>query len=236
MAPILDTFSAPAFGTADTGEVWTLQQTAPYAPSGAPQAPVASGFTQAGGAAAGTHPTYIDIATIDHGWASGTIELDAAANPAGVSTGGAGIVFRWTDSNNFWHAFRFTSLGGGHFVFLRRVQAGALTNHIAAAIPANVANTLKVEASGSTMKVYWAGVQVGATITHAFNAGATRHGLGSYFQTAGVFLEYRAAPQVGLKVWDGATWVQRPTKVWDGAAWVARPVKVWDGASWVVVA
>ena len=37
-----------------------------------------------------------------------------------------------------------------------------------------------------------------------------------------------------IKVWDGASWVYKPSKVWNGSSWVEKPIKVWDGNSWVI--
>ena len=36
-----------------------------------------------------------------------------------------------------------------------------------------------------------------------------------------------------VKVWLGASWVEKSVKVWNGSAWVVKPVKFWNGAAWV---
>ena len=44
-----------------------------------------------------------------------------------------------------------------------------------------------------------------------------------------------AAPAITgyVKVWTGASWVEKPAKVWNGSAWVTKPAKYYNGASWV---
>ena len=35
------------------------------------------------------------------------------------------------------------------------------------------------------------------------------------------------------KVWNGTSWVVKPTKVWNGSAWVVKPTKFWNGTAWI---
>jgi hypothetical protein len=36
-----------------------------------------------------------------------------------------------------------------------------------------------------------------------------------------------------VKVWNGTSWILKPTKVWTGASWDTKPAKVWNGTAWV---
>lgn len=84
-----------------------------------------------------------------------------------VGTRQLGIIFRFTDSSNFWLA---TNTG------LHRMQAGVLTSNVATWTAFVVGERMKVTLSGSTITVFKNGVSVGTT-SNAFNNTATRHGI-----------------------------------------------------------
>lgn len=68
----------------------------------------------------------------------------------------------------------------------------------------------------------------------ALQIGAKKiNGTGMRWTYAVVEVDYSDPPIPGIKVWDGADFVEKPVKVWDGSEWLAKPVKRWDGADWV---
>lgn len=81
-----------------------------------------------------------------------------------------GVVFRWTDANNFWIATNggvFKIVGGAARA---NPASGALTYTL------NALDRLRVALSGSTIQVYRNGVLLG-TATDSFNSTANRHGI-----------------------------------------------------------
>lgn len=52
---------------------------------------------------------------------------------------------------------------------------------------------------------------------------------GSITGKMGAYVTYTSG---GIPVWNGTTFVKRPTYVWNGTTWVWRPVYFWTGTTW----
>ncbi len=113
------------------------------------------------------------LAYIDHGWSDGTIEADLYGDVLGV-VDDPGLVFRFTDSANFFMAFLTKSIGVQ--IELDKVVAGVITtlsttNITAGTGPWHVKYTL----AGSSITVLVNGVDTNTDID-SFNQTATKHG------------------------------------------------------------
>jgi len=106
--------------------------------------------------------------------ADGTVAVDIVTTAAGTNISNAGLVFRATDRSNYLSA-RLTSIGA---VNVHRVEGGVSTQIFSG--PATYANpgtaVLSADLAGNSIILKVDGVTV-ATLTEAFNASATRHGL-----------------------------------------------------------
>lgn len=84
-----------------------------------------------------------------------------------------GLVARYTDGNNY---FNLRSNSGGGWVFQRR-QGGSWTSLGTLAGTNAAGDVLRIEFSGSTVRAFANGVQVGSDDTTGLNTTATRHGV-----------------------------------------------------------
>jgi phage tail-like protein len=97
--------------------------------------------------------------------------VNVAASYRTVGSRLIGVMFRWTDSANYWIA---TQTG------LFKVVAGVITNPASGALAYPTCapgDRLRVALNGNTITVYKNGVSMGSA-TDSFNATSTRHGVG----------------------------------------------------------
>lgn len=109
-------------------------------------------------------------ADIDSGLADFSLEA-VVVNGTGAEIG---LQARKTDANNYWYC----AVNGDNLYFLK-FEAGVLANITSAiVVDANTGtHTFKVTGVGNDLKFYVDGV-LKLSLTHAFNATATRHGIG----------------------------------------------------------
>lgn len=177
--PITDTFnradSAVTLGTASDGiHVWTartgtwgISSNRAYSPS------------------IGSGPGYTgSVATIDAETGDGFLRI--ALSTMRTTTDDAGVVFRYTDTSNFWIAqYSFTSVQ----VKVIKVEAGSLSVVASASFASAIAadgERLMVELSGTSIKLYIED-QLLISTTSSFNQSATNHGL--FVQQTGTRLD-----------------------------------------------
>lgn len=199
MATVFDDFNranSATLGTSSSGAVWTEQLTASYDTfSGATIVPVTSslGIINDGvdGRAyrSGGSGTRLHIATIDSGSPDGTYRI---RNAVSIGPGdGAGLIFRYSDSDHFWFvacitdtspfgfeqiavycfkqngtgiANRTTPLGGGIYLGL---YGGGTPDLVTAVL------------DGDSIEVY-TNDTLRFSGTDSFNNTATKHGIGNY--------------------------------------------------------
>lgn len=191
---VRDTFAGASLSTADTGQAWVLEQVGPFAgpPTFPPAGAVASSFNVSGGKAAGGNANYVNIATVEHGAADLTIEVDVEVPDPGV---GNGVVFRHVDEDNYWLAFLYTSInvGNPNAVFVSKVLAGAWTDEgVAVIAPLSGDQTLRIELAGPQVDVTLVGVGLEYSSVETDHQSATKHGILTYFDTDYRLLAYRA--------------------------------------------
>lgn len=156
MANVTDTFaradSPSSLGTADTGQTWTIRQgvfgivsQTVYAPSG----------------------STLGIATIPCD--ADTVVLIQVTH---IDTrGNSGIVFRWTDNNNYWRLFA----DGSGAIFLQKVSGGTASTVWSGSSFA-AGDQIGASLNGSTIKVLKNNAVL-TTVTDAFNSTSAAHGL-----------------------------------------------------------
>lgn len=112
------------------------------------------------------------IATIDASESDVDIRVKVSASAGG---GNAGLVFRYSDANNYWRAFWDGSSGN---IFLQKVVSGSGTTFVNTGVTGGFAagDQIRVLASGSSIKLYHEGDRYG-TVTDSHNSTATKHGL-----------------------------------------------------------
>lgn len=199
MGLIIDTFSGVSFGTTDTGETWTLQQTPPYDSDGVPAAQEPSVFSVSGGGARGDNGNLISVATIDSGTADGELEADVEFPLPNAQ--GVGLVARYADSSNFWYAVAYNHPGGPpeYRLFLARALAGVEDVPLVTGFSqaAGIA-TLRFTMDGDLLEASISGATL--TLTSTFNQTAPLHGIHSYGLTTPAIYpirEYRAPTALG---------------------------------------
>lgn len=167
--PVTDTFnradSASSLGTASDGihawtartGTWGISSNQAYSPS------------------IGSGPGYTgSVATVNAGTGDGFLRLTLPTMRSTVD--GAGIVFRYTDTSNFWVArYAFTSVQ----VHILKIEAGSLSTFASAAFAAATAadgERLMVELNGTSINLYVED-QLLISTTSSFNQTASDHGL-----------------------------------------------------------
>jgi hypothetical protein len=142
----------------------------------------AGGFADlvfASGAATGT-AAVVSADVVESGLSDSTVSFNA--KPTGAGT--AGAVFRYTDTNNYWFVEWVQSTG---VATVYEKTAGVVTARTSStiAVTASKPVVLAVVLSGTSIKVYINGAQVGSTVTSASHQTATKHGI--YDFGGGVF-------------------------------------------------
>ncbi len=139
-------------------------------------------------------------AVVGGAWSSGAGVMDIVGNAAHLSTGSlawgfintgvadvsiqatqpimggaasfAGILFRYSDDNNYWRLVNFNG-----DTYLQKSVIGVVTTLVGPTSGAANSDVLKVVLSGNTIKAYRNGVQLGTDQSDSFNSTATRHGI-----------------------------------------------------------
>lgn len=143
--------NSSSIGNADSGETWTVWG------GGGVSFGITSNTAYQPTNGSGTN---VDVGTyIDGGTVARTIQVTITTAQTGNSVG-AGLTFRHEDVNNHFLFMFYRSGGGSLFWFLQKVVVGANTT-IANASASAITGTLKVVDTGSNIKVYIDGVQVG---------------------------------------------------------------------------
>ena len=167
--PVTDTFnradSASSLGTASDGVhtwtartgTWGISSNQAYSPS------------------IGSGPGYTgSVATINAGTGNGWLRI--ALPTMRTTADDAGVVFRYTDTSNFWIAqYSFTSVQ----VKIVKIEAGSLSLVASASFAAATAadgERLMVELNGTSIKLYIED-QLLISTTSSFNLTASDHGL-----------------------------------------------------------
>lgn len=149
--------SSSSLGSADVGGAWTVQS-ATFGISSL------RAYETTGG---------LGIATIDSGHADADVSVVIAVRLTGGGAGNAGVVFRFTNTSNYWRAFFDGSTG---LVFLQKVVGGAASTVFSGGTMGASGGAVLARFNGSTIAVYVNGRLVGTT-TDSFNSTATKHGL-----------------------------------------------------------
>ncbi len=113
------------------------------------------------------------IAQLDASHADATAQV--TLNVIGNLTG---LLFRYTDTSNYWWLLEF-----GSAYYLQKVVGGSTTNLISGAGTAANGDVIKVILSGNSIKCYNNGVQLGTDQSDSFNASATKFGMVSNLDT-----------------------------------------------------
>ena len=155
---VSDTFTrannASSLGSAETGQVWAQV--------------VGTGWGIDTNQAALSASVGNDLAVVD----SGVSVCSVAATLTGVTGNNAGLAFSVTDASNWWGLW-----GGSGGLFLIKNAAGVQTVPASDAVAIAEGSVLKVTRSGASITCAVNGV-VRLTLSDAFNASATKHGLG----------------------------------------------------------
>jgi hypothetical protein len=163
------TDSSSSLGSADVGGVWT-----------ASHGTWGISSNQAYTSASDTGGTFGGLATIDHGWSDGSIQVNVT-NPSNGHQGG--LNFRYSDANNFWVAFIYRANGSPFhsLLYAGKAVAGSvsyLINGVDVESVITYPATLSVTTTGSSIGIYLNGSQVsGSPLTDSHNSTATGHGL-----------------------------------------------------------
>lgn len=156
---VSDTFtradSATTLGTADTGQAWVA---------------MVGTWGLAGGQAYLVSATADAAAVVDAGVADCTVRVTIPTAAGAV----CGLTFRLTDASNYWRVVR----SGVSNVVLQKTVAGARTTVATATATIADGAVLEVRGAGSAISVTLGGVLLTAlSVSDAFNATATKHGL-----------------------------------------------------------
>lgn len=108
-------------------------------------------------------------AVVDSGVSDGDVQVTVATQQTGGDN--QGLVFRLTNGGNWWRAVN----DGSNLYLEKYVNAGLSTVSFTGVTVAN-GDTIKVNLSGSTIKVYYNGT-LKITATDSFNSTATKHGI-----------------------------------------------------------
>jgi hypothetical protein len=131
-----------------------------------------SDFTFNSGAAKGAGGvTSADV--VESGLSDGTISFNAKPS---ATTGTVGTIFRYTDTNNYWFIEWVLSTG---VATVYEKTAGVVTarTNSTIAVTAGKPFTFAVVLSGTSIKGYIGGTQIGSTVTSASHQTSTKHGL-----------------------------------------------------------
>lgn len=167
--------------TAETGETWTAQISAMKIAS-------ARAICSSDGVRA--------ICTLPTAWSDVSVEINLRV--ANIEGGVAGIVLRWTDSNNYW-LFRMYREGGNAFR-LYEVNGGAETLRAFDNPAFNITDDIKVRAVANAGTITVTATQ-GATSLQIQYASATHNQSAT---THGIVLEQAEDSVNDVLVWSGA--------------------------------
>jgi hypothetical protein len=148
------------------------------------------------------------------GFDFGVADVDLRIELANLSNNEIGLLFRYSDSNNFLYADCTTGPGGD--VRLRKRESGSFLEVTTAVnVPsATDGSVLRLRADGSDLRVFLDGVQV-MQATETFNASATIHGLFVNTNTPSSRLDnwfaYDPQPLTDIKTMDGLAYSSAKT-------------------------
>lgn len=114
----------------------------------------------------------IKLAYVTDSRSDGCVGITCQTGVPNSNTGDNGVLFRLTDTNNFWLACRSK---------IQKMVAGTLTT-VASYSRIPIGARIYVQMSGSTIKLYWypgnaQSPALAATVTDSFNQSATSHGV-----------------------------------------------------------
>lgn len=204
---IHDSFNrSGSLGTADSGHTWTLQSQGPHNDAGTVITPGTSSFSLDGSVANGSSTTRMDIATIDHGTPSTTIDVQVVL--PWTAGRGVGVVFRHDAAAEFWIYMLYRSSGSGYQTYLRKYTSSTtwdtigLTSNVLTS-SATGTYTIRATPSGDSVGGTIVGVGGGQSATDTFNRYATHHGILSYFAPDGDITSYLADAAVPVRWYAG---------------------------------
>lgn len=170
---IWDTFtrgnSSTTLGTSSSGHAWSAQSDSVW------------GITSNTAYLVTAATSGPSVAVIDSELANGTITLDMTN---GASYYGGGIVFRYTDTNNFLWAEWDPDASSGTVAIMKREAGSESTLVSAGAAMDNGTNSLHVQYVGNTINAYFSS-NAPLQTTSSFNSSATKVGLRSNGVDAG---------------------------------------------------
>lgn len=192
--------STTSLGSADTGQLWVPQL---WAPVNGPTPQLTSRWGINGNAAYSPSAAEEQIATIDHGTADGSVDINVSTLQAGT---GAGLTLRWASATALWTAFLARNGGNTETRFFLRKYTSATTSvdRVNQGIAnANVPHSIHVDMSGTQMDLFVDGNFISSP-TDSFNSTATRHGIQMYFSALNRLDNYSATVAVGGGLMVGA--------------------------------
>lgn len=181
--------SAVALGVADSGHWW--EESGGWAISSTGKAYVPSGAPAA-------------VAVVESLVADGTVSVKL--DQADLTNGNGGLVFRYSDATNFWRFMADTFSGQ---LYLQKNVGGVNTNVWNGSAFA-AADVLAVVLAGNNITLKRNGITL-TTITDAFNATATKHGMWSNFGSGNYRMDLFRGPAYTLPTLADGDFVARWT-------------------------
>ncbi len=119
-------------------------------------------------------------AVLECGGADGTLQVSLPS-----IGGNAALIFRYTDASNYW----FASLANFDVRFIKIEAGSATTVGGTAVVTVSAGDVLRVTMAGTALELFQNGVSR-RSISNAFNASATKHGIGGYSSSAARFEDW----------------------------------------------